>query len=213
MKYRRPAPTVIVGATLVLSLLVALPSSFVEAREAAETEAEANAVETSTAEVGTEVAVFDTSHGRMVIAFHTDDAPQTVAQIKRLVRDGFYDGRIFYRVVAGHVIQTGDVDGKSAPSVPLEAGLPHIEGAVGMARGPNPSSGTTEIYICLAPRPHLDGQYAIFGHVVEGLETLRAIGAVEVDEKFLGNGVAYHSPKAPVTIERATLETRPAAQP
>lgn len=160
------------------------------------------------AKTSEEVAIFDTNHGRMVVRFHEQHSPKTVAQIKRLVTDGFYDGKQFYRVVSGHVIQAGDVDGESAPTVPLEAGLPHIKGAVGLARDSDPDSGTTEIYICHVARPHLDGNYAIFGQVIEGLDVLDRIAAVPVDEQFVGDGVAFHRPKEPVVIERAVLETR-----
>ncbi|MCG8462805.1 MAG: peptidylprolyl isomerase [Holophagales bacterium] len=155
-----------------------------------------------------EVAVLDTNHGRMVIRFFPEDAPKTVAQIQKLIRDGFYDGKAFYRVVEGHVIQTGDKDGDGAPNVPLEAGRPHVTGAVGLARGNDPSSGTTEIYICHAPRPHLDGNYAVFGQVVEGLDVLDAIGKVPVNERFVEGGVAFHEPKEAVLIEKAVIEER-----
>jgi cyclophilin family peptidyl-prolyl cis-trans isomerase len=111
-------------------------------------------------------------------------------------------------VVAGHVIQAGDGGENDQPTVPGEFGLPHGVGAVGLARDEDPDSGSTEFYVCLAPRPHLDGRYAVFGQVVEGLEVLAAIGAVAVTEKWLGEGeprVAFHEPVEPVEIERAWL--------
>ena len=155
-----------------------------------------------------EVLTLVTSQGTMVFRLFEDGAPRTVAQIKRLVREGFYNGLDFYRVVAGHVIQAGDGGENAYPTVPAEFGVwPHVPGALGLARDMDPDSGNTEIYICLEPRPHLDGRYAIFGLLVEGEDVLQAIGAVEVKEQWDGT-VAFHRPIEPVTIERAFLEKR-----
>ena len=95
------------------------------------------------------------------------------------------------------------------PKVKGEFGAhPHVTGAVGLARDEDPDSGSTEIYLCLAPRPHLDGRYAVFGQLDDGFEVLRAIGAVEVEEKWVGDDgqVAFHQPRTPVLIERAWIE-------
>lgn len=162
------------------------------------------------AEAAGERVVLETSLGTMTIRLFPAEAPATVANFKRLVAEGFYDGKPFYRVVAGHVIQTGDGGENDQPTVPLEAGgHPHVEGAVGLARDSDPDSGSTEIYVCLAPRPHLDGRYAVFGQLDDGFEVLRAIGAVEVEEKWVGDDgqVAFHEPKTPVVIERAWIES------
>lgn len=192
---------------LLAALALAFPSSAALAQDAKPTPPPA----------GQEVGVLKTSLGTMVFRFYEEDAPATVAQIKDLIRKGFYDGKRFYRVVKGHVIQTGDVDGESGPKVKGEFASstrhPHVAGVLGLARDADPDSGTTEIYICLAPRPHLDGKYAVFGELVEGMDVLEKIGNVEVNEKFLESGenkVAFHEPKAPVIIEKAWLETRPA---
>lgn len=168
---------------------------------------------TATEQAQTEqtVAVVDTNHGELVFKFFPDEAPKTVAQIQRLIGDGWYDGKTFYRVVSGHVIQAGDVDGADAPNVPGEFGAhPHVRGAVGLARDADPDSGTTEIYICHAPRPHLDGNYAVFGLLVEGFDVLDSIAETEVEEKWVGDEgqVAFHEPKEPVVIESARLEQR-----
>jgi cyclophilin family peptidyl-prolyl cis-trans isomerase len=156
-----------------------------------------------------EVCVLKTNLGTMVFRFYEQEAPLNTAHIKKLVRDGFYDGKSFYRVVKGHVIQAGDKDG-SGPTVKGEINSHlHIEGAMGLAHGPDPDSGTSEIYICLAPRPHLDGKFTVFAQIVEGKDVLEKIGDVPVDEHFVGDHVAFHSPKEPVIIEKATIETRP----
>lgn len=160
-----------------------------------------------------EVCVLETSMGTMVFRFFEEAAPLTSRNFKSLVREGFYDGKTFYRVVRGHVIQAGDGEGTSRPTVQGEFGAhPHVVGAVGLARDEDPDSGGTEFYICLAPRPHLDGRYAIFGLLVEGLDVLEHIGGVDVEEAWEGE-VAFHKPKTPVVIERAYLRERPATAP
>lgn len=162
-----------------------------------------------------EVCVLKTSLGTMVFRFFAEDAPLTTAHVKRLVREGFYDGKPFYRVVKGHVIQAGDGGENDRPKVKGELGSstkrPHVAGTVGLARDADPDSGSTEIYICLAPRPHLDGKYAAFGQLVEGHDVLEKIGNVEVEEKYEesgGNRIAFHKPRTPVIIEKAWIERR-----
>lgn len=155
-----------------------------------------------------EVAVLETSLGTMAIRLFSAEAPLTTANFERLVTAGFYDGKPFYRVVKGHVIQAGDGGDNDYPTVPGEFGAhPHVTGAVGLARDVDPDSGSTEIYICHQPRPHLDGRYAVFGLLVEGFEVLEAIANVEVEERWEGE-VAFHEPIEPVVIERAYLERR-----
>jgi len=164
---------------------------------------------------GREVVVLDTTMGRMVIDLLPEAAPKTVANFRRLVEEGFYDGLPFYRVVAGHVAQAGDGGENDQPAVPGEfGGPPHETGVVGLARDDDPDSGSTEFYVTLAPRPHLDGRYAVFGRVVEGLDVLERIGEVEVTEKWVGDDgqVAFHEPKTPIVIERARIERRPIAK-
>lgn len=158
-----------------------------------------------------EVCVIETSLGTLVFRFFEEAAPQTSRHIKRLVREGFYDGLSFYRVVAGHVIQAGDGGENAKPTVARELGAyPHVVGAVGLARDEDPDSGSTELYICLAPRPHLDDGYAIFGLLIDGFDVLERIGNVEVEERFLDpeRKIAFHRPKEPVVIQRMYLERR-----
>lgn len=144
----------------------------------------------------------------MVIRFFEEAAPLTTSNFKGLVREGFYDGLEFYRVVAGHVIQAGDGGENDRPTVKGEFGAwPHVVGAVGLARGEDPDSGSTEFYICHAERAHLDGRYAVFGLLIEGFDVLERIGTVEVEQHWEGE-VAFHRPLTPVVIERAYLERR-----
>lgn len=164
----------------------------------------------STLSLAEPVAVLATNHGEIAIRF-VDGAPQTAAQFQRLVGEGFYDGTEFYRVVDGHVIQAGDGGENDQPTVAAEFGAwPHVTGAVGLARGEDPDSGSTEFYICVAPRPHLDGRYAVFGLVVDGYESVLSIARTEVEEQFVGEegNVAFHRPVEYVVIERAWIEDR-----
>lgn len=156
------------------------------------------------------VAVLATNHGEIAIRF-VDGAPQTAAQFRRLVEEGFYDGTKFYRVVDGHVIQAGDGGENDEPTVPAEFGAyPHVTGAVGLARAEEPDSGSTEFYICVAPRPHLDGRYAVFGLVADGYETVLSIARTEVEERYVGEegNVAFHRPVREVVIDSAWIEDR-----
>lgn len=158
-----------------------------------------------------EVAVLETSLGTMAFRLFEKDAPRTVENFRKLVKEGFYDGRPFYRVVRGHVIQTGDGGESGRPTVPDELNAnKHVAGALGLAHDKEPNTGSTEIYVCLAPRPHLDGRFTVFGQLVEGMDVLETIGGVPVNEKFLEGNIAFHEPKEPVLIRKARLETRPA---
>ncbi|RPJ03348.1 MAG: hypothetical protein EHM31_01080 [Candidatus Aminicenantes bacterium] len=154
---------------------------------------------------GREVCVMETSLGTMAFELFEADAPKTVAQFKALVRKGFYDGKDFYRVVRGHVIQAGG--GDAGPLPPEFNARPHLVGALGLGRVGDEWSGDSEIYICVAPRPHLDGRYAVFGQLVEGLDVLERIAAVPVEERWEGpdNKMAMHKPLEPVVILRALI--------
>lgn len=151
--------------------------------------------------------VLETTKGSMTLELLPEVAPRHVEQFLRLVGDGWYDGKEMYRVVAGHVVQFGDGGENDQPTLAAElSDRPHVVGAVGLARDEDPDSGATEVYIALAPRPHLDGRYTVFGQVTEGLDVLAAIGAVPVVEKWEGESeprVAFHRPVEPVVIERA----------
>lgn len=199
-------------ALLLAVLFLALPLA-VAAQDAAQDGAqEETKPAPAPAPVEEEVGVLETTLGTMVIRFHEQDAPQTVANFKKLVRDGFYDGRNFYRVVQGHVIQAGDGGENDKPKIKGEFNShPFIPGSVGLARGSNPDSGSTEIFICHVARPHLDGQYANFGQLLEGMDVMEKIATVEVEEKWIGDEepkVAFHSPKTPVVIRKARIEKR-----
>src|SRR5688572_16488021 len=117
----------------------------------------------------------DLTYGRVVIQLRPDLAPQTVARIKELAREGFYDGTPFHRVIPDFMAQGGDPTGTgtggSGRTLPAEfSDIRHERGTVSMARSSNPNSADSQFFICFDPAPHLDGQYTAFGQVVEGME-------------------------------------------
>ena len=147
--------------------------------------------------------VLETNLGTMAFELFEADAPKTVAQFKHLVRRGFYDGKDFYRVVRGHVIQAGD---GGAPPLPPEFNTrPHLFGTLGLGRVGDEWSGDSEIYVCVAPRPHLDGRYTVFGQLIEGRDILERIAAVPVEERWEGK-MAMHKPLQPVVILKARIK-------
>ena len=116
------------------------------------------------------------TYGRVVIQLRPDLAPNHVTRIKELARDGFYDGHKFHRVIDGFMAQTGDPTGTGSggsdyPDLPAEfSEVPYERGIVGMARTPDPNSANSQFFIMFGASPGLDGQYTIWGRVVEGME-------------------------------------------
>jgi peptidylprolyl isomerase len=119
--------------------------------------------------------------GRVVIQLRPDLAPNHVARIKELTRQGFYDGIVFHRVIDGFRAQTGDptgtgMSGSKLPNLKAEfnAGK-HVRGTLAMARSGSPDSANSQFYICFKPSSFLDGQYTVWGQVVSGMEFVDAI--------------------------------------
>ncbi len=138
------------------------------------------------ASAAAEIAVIQTRHGEISIRLLSEEAPKTVENFRQLAAKGFYDGLSFHRVVPGFVVQGGDPEGtgRGGPGYTLEAeirpALRHLTGTVAMARqgdavNPQRRSSGSQFYICLAPAPHLDGAYTIFGQVVSGMEAVQKI--------------------------------------
>ncbi len=114
--------------------------------------------------------------GRVVIEMRPDLAPQHVARIKELSREGFYDGVVFHRVIDGFMAQTGDPTGtgrggSDKPDLPAEfSNASFGRGTVGMARTADPNSANSQFFICFQDCSFLNGQYTVWGEVVDGME-------------------------------------------
>ncbi len=113
--------------------------------------------------------------GTVTIEMRPDLAPNHVARIKELTRQGFYDGLKFHRVIEGFMAQTGDPrgDGTGGSGQNIDAeftNTPFERGTVGMARSQNPNSGDSQFYIMFDRSPHLDNQYTVWGQVTEGMQ-------------------------------------------
>ena len=117
----------------------------------------------------------DLQYGRVVIRLRPDLAPRHVARVKELVRQGFYNGIVFHRVIAGFMAQTGDPTGTgtggSGQQLRAEFSRePFRRGTIGAARTSNPDSADSQFFICFADTAHLTGQYTVWGQVVQGME-------------------------------------------
>ncbi len=119
-------------------------------------------------------------------------APITVANFRKLVKEGFYDGLIFHRVIAGFMIQGGDPTGTGMGGADERIKgefamngwsnpLKHTRGVISMARSQMPNSASSQFFIMHADAPHLDGSYAAFGKVTEGIEVVDAIASCQTD--------------------------------
>ncbi|HXG66304.1 MAG TPA: peptidylprolyl isomerase [Blastocatellia bacterium] len=167
-----------------------------------------------------EVAVIETNYGRIVIEFFPNDAPRHVANFKKLTREKFYDGTKFFRLVKNRTeavaVQGGDPNtingdpstwGKGQPgqeTVPAEFSktLKHVRGIVSAARkGDDPDSATSQFFICAAAYPAWDGQYSIFGRVIDGMNVVDSIVAAPVWPKT-------DRPLDPVVVNRIYLVKR-----
>ena len=145
----------------------------------------------------------DLDYGRVVIELRPDIAPNHVARIKTLTREGFYDGVVFHRVIEGFMAQGGDPTGTgtggSGENIDAEfSNERHLRGTLSMARAQNPNSADSQFFICFDDVPHLDGQYTVWGQVVSGMEYVDQIkrgapqnnGLVESPDKIVRLRVA-----------------------
>ncbi len=142
--------------------------------------------------------VMQLKDGDVIIEMYPDAAPKHVARIKELVRQGFYNGLKFHRVIDGFVAQTGDPrgNGTGGSGLQLKAEFNdrhHGRGAVSMARGASPDSADSQFFICLADQSYLDGKYTLWGQVISGMEYVDNIkkgnpaanGIVESPDKII----------------------------
>lgn len=129
--------------------------------------------------------ILDTTKGVVTIELRPDLAPKHVAQIKTLVRQGFYDGLTFHRVIDGFMAQGGCPDGtgmggSELPDIPAEfSDEPHTRGICSMARARNPNSANSQFFIVFDDATFLDNQYTVWGKVVSGMEAVDAFARGE----------------------------------
>ena len=128
-------------------------------------------------------ATIETTNGTIVIELYSDQAPKTVQNFVTLAKKGFYNGLLFHRVIPNFMIQTGDPTGTGSGGPgctfadEFNLNLHHTgPGVVSMANA-GPNTNGSQFFITLAPTPWLDGKHTIFGHVIQGLDVVEAIGA------------------------------------
>ncbi len=159
-----------------------------------------------------------TNKGTIVLELYPDKAPKTVDNFLQYVKDGFYVGTIFHRVIPNFMIQGGGFDPKmkqkpTRGTIPNEAknGLKNDTGTIAMARTANPDSASAQFFINLVDnaglnRPSPDGHgYAVFGKVVKGLDVVQAIGQVSTGIFPMGYNTFENVPDSPIVIESAKI--------
>jgi cyclophilin family peptidyl-prolyl cis-trans isomerase len=125
--------------------------------------------------------IMETTKGQVVIALRPDLAPKHVERIKKLVREGFYDGIVFHRVIEGFMAQTGcpkgtGTGGSKYPNLPAEfSAEKHVRGVCSMARAQSPDSANSQFFICFDDATFLDKQYTVWGKVIDGMDNVDKI--------------------------------------
>ena len=132
-----------------------------------------------------------------VITLYPDVAPITCENFEKLVKDGFYDGLKFHRVVEDFMAQGGDPKGDG-----VENTLSHTRGVVSMARSNDPDSASSQFFICYGDESFLDGQYAAFGKVTEGMDVVDSFVKVE---RSMGSDGAVSSPNTDIIMENVKM--------
>ena len=139
------------------------------------------------------MVVIEMENGKKIkIELYPEKAPIAVANFEKLVNEGFYNGLCFHRVIKGFMIQGGDPLGNGTGgsknkikgefrSNGVSNDIKHVRGVISMARSANPDSASSQFFIMHKDAPHLDGQYAAFGKVVEGIEVVDEIAGVPTD--------------------------------
>ena len=138
------------------------------------------------------VAVIETSEGVIKVELYQKKMPVTVDNFIKLVKNDFYNGLVFHRVIDDFMIQGGGFypngTRKESPFGPIKLEtnpwVKHVDGAISMARTSDPDSATSQFFICDGPQPHLDGQYAAFGKVIQGIDVVRKIASMQTTEKY-----------------------------
>jgi peptidyl-prolyl cis-trans isomerase B (cyclophilin B) len=139
-----------------------------------------------------QVTILMEDGGKIIIELYPQIAPNTVNNFLYLVQKGFYDGLTFHRVIPGFMIQGGDPEGNGMgdPGYSIKGefssngfknDLLHEAGVISMARAADPDSAGSQFFIMVEDAPHLDGEYAAFGKVIEGMEEVKSIVSVKTD--------------------------------
>lgn len=199
-------------AAVVIALIVASGSTPVEVNMA-EIKSEINSFNVTdfaeTDDVTEYVKITVKGYGDIVLRLRPDIAPKSVANFQKLVKDGHYEGKVFHRVIQNFMIQGGgfDPEGKQHESATIKGefsangvknDLLHVRGVISMARtGQSMDSASNQFFICDATSSHLDGQYAAFGYVLAGMDTVDKIAAVSTN--------ANNLPDTTVQIEKVTF--------
>ena len=134
-------------------------------------------------------AIIEMDKGTITIELFSEDAPKTVANFEKLIKEGFYDGLTFHRVIKGFVAQggcpRGNGTGGPGYTIPCETkGNPrkHLRGSLSMAHA-GLNTGGSQFFIVYEPQPHLDGVHTVFGQVISGLDVVDAIAVGDVMKK------------------------------
>ncbi len=153
---------------------------------------------------------FKTSMGVIVVGLYGKEAPGTAVNFLKYVDSGFYSGKIFHRVIYGFMIQAGGFDAEltraaTEDAIKLEIipGLKHEPGVLSMARTSNPHSATSQFFVCVGNAPQLNGGYAAFGEVLEGMDVVEAIARVSTQTMETSYGSMADVPSESVVIESA----------
>ena len=123
------------------------------------------------------VAVIETTKGTIRLQLHDDKTPKTCANFEKLAGDGFYDGLTFHRVIDDFMVQTGCPQGTgtggSGQNLAAEfSDEPHVRGTASMARAASPNSADSQFFICFGDTSFLDGEYTVWGRVVDGMDNI-----------------------------------------
>ena len=157
------------------------------------------------------IVTIETENGIIKAELYPEKAPNTVNNFISLVKSGFYDGLIFHRVISGFMIQGGDPAGvgTGGPGYQIKGefsmngfkqnDIKHERGVISMARAMHPDSAGSQFFIMPKNSSHLDGQYAAFGKVIEGIEVVDAIASTKTDWN--------DKPKTPQIMKKVTVET------
>ena len=156
------------------------------------------------------IVTFETNKGTIKAELYPEIAPNTVNNFISLINKGFYDGLTFHRIIEGFMIQGGDPDGNGTggPGYGIKGefisngvnnSLNHTEGVLSMARAMDPNSAGSQFFIMHKNAPHLDGQYAAFGKVIEGMDVVDSIATTRT--------YPNDAPVNPMVMDKVTVET------